>query len=79
MRSSTDSKKIISSKQIVRIYKIPYSTVTYYTNLGFSVVVKRRGNRRFYDNSEIRKKLKRITELRDAGYPLRLMRRKLVG
>jgi DNA-binding transcriptional MerR regulator len=73
------SKKIISSKEIVRIFGLPYSTVTYYTNLGFFMVVKRKGNRRFYDKEEISRQLKRITELRDSGYPLRLIRKKLVG
>jgi DNA-binding transcriptional MerR regulator len=73
------SKNIVSSKEIVRIFGLPYSTVTYYTNLGFFMVVKRKGNRRFYDKVEIGRQLKRITELRDSGYPLRLIRKKLVG
>ena len=72
-------KKFVSSKEISRIYRIPYSTVTYYTNLGFFTVVKRKGNRRYYDRDETGKQLKRITELRDSGYPLRLIRKRLVG
>lgn len=72
-------RKLISSKDIVEKYGLPYSTVTHYTNLGFFSVIKRRGNRRFYDSGEINKQLKRITRLKDAGYPLRLIRKKLTG
>ena len=74
-----ESRKFISSKDISKIFRIPYSTVTYYTNLGLFTVVKRKGNRRFYDRSEVARHLKRITELRDVGYPIRLIRKKLVG
>lgn len=72
------NKKFISSKDIVEKYGIPYSTVTHYTNLGFFSVVKRKGNRRLYDGGQIKRQLKRITELRDGGYPLRLIRKKLI-
>jgi DNA-binding transcriptional MerR regulator len=74
-----EPKKLISSKEIVSKYGIPYSTVTYYTNLGFLMVIKRKGNRRFYDRVEVGRQLKRITELRDTGYPIRLIRKKLAG
>ena len=68
------SKKLIFSKDIVKKYDIPYSTVTHYTNMGFFTVVSKRGNRRLYDEDEIRVQLERISKLTDEGYPLRLIR-----
>ncbi len=72
-------KGLISSQEIVSKFGIPYSTVTHYTNLGFFAVVKRKGNRRFYYEGEVVSQLDKITRLKDAGYPLRLIRKKLVG
>jgi len=68
------SKKLIFSKDIVKKYDIPYSTVTYYTNMGFFTVVSKKGNRRLYDETEIRTQLEKIGRLTDEGYPLRLIR-----
>ena len=69
--------KLIYSKDIVARYNIPYSTVTHYTNMGFLTVVTRKGNRRLYDEDEVREQLQKITRLIEEGYPLRLIRKKL--
>ena len=44
---------LISAKDIAKKYNIPYSTITYYTNLGFFTVKRRRGNKRLYDPNEV--------------------------
>lgn len=67
----------ISAKEIEKKYNIPYPTITYYTNLGFFTVVRRRGNKRLYDPKEVAERLAKITELINEGYPLRLIRKKL--
>ncbi|MBL7157627.1 MAG: MerR family transcriptional regulator [Candidatus Omnitrophica bacterium] len=68
------AKKLVYSKEIADRYNIPYSTVTHYTNMGFFTVVKRRGNKRLYDDDEIRARLDQISRLINKGYPLRLIR-----
>ena len=69
---------LISAKEIERKYGIPYSTITYYTNLGFFTVKKRRGNKRLYDQNDVSARLEKITKLINEGYPLRLIRKKLM-
>ena len=67
-------KKLACSKDIVAKYNIPYSTLTHYTNLGFFTVVARQGNRRLYDEQEIKQRLEKIRAMINQGYPLRLIR-----
>ena len=64
---------LISSQEIVKRYNVSYQTVNYYTNLGLLPVKKRKGNGRLYNEEEIKKSLEKITELKDEGYPLRLI------
>ncbi|NQT32290.1 MAG: MerR family transcriptional regulator [Candidatus Omnitrophica bacterium] len=73
------SKKLILSKDIVQKYNIPYSTLTHYTDMGLLQVVKKSGNRRMYDEGEVRVQLEKILELVDKGYPLRLIRDLLIN
>lgn len=69
--------KYISAKEVVNRYKISYSLLNYYTNLGLFSVKKRNGNVRLYDDEEVRSKRLRIAKLIDDGYPLRLICRML--
>lgn len=64
---------MISSREILKKYNISYQTLNYYTNLGLLKVRKRKGNGRLYNEEEMEKKLKKITKLKDKGYPLRLI------
>ncbi len=64
---------MISSQEIIEKYNISYQTVNYYTSLGLLVVRKRKGNGRLYDEEEVKKRLERVAELKDEGYPLRLI------
>jgi len=72
------NRKLILSKNIVEKFNIPYSTVTHYTNMGFFNVVRRKGNKRLYDEEEVRTQLSKITKLINEGYPLRLIRKILI-
>lgn len=66
--------KLISSPEIVTKYKISYQTLNYYTNLGLLHAVKKRGNKRYYDEGEIKHNLTKIESLKNEGYTLRLIR-----
>ncbi len=72
-----NNKGMISTKQIVRKYKIPYSTVNHYTVVGLLQVAGRKNNIRLYNESEVKKRLKKIAQLRSKGYPLHLIRKNL--
>ena len=73
------ARKLIFSKDIEERFGIPYSTVTFYTNMGFFEVVKRKGNRRMYDESDVKTQLDKVTGLINEGYPLRLIRKVLLS
>jgi len=68
---------VISTKEIVEKYGIPYSTVNHYTIIGLLTVEARRRNMRLYDETEVEEKLTRIMKLRDKGYPLHLIQKEL--
>ena len=70
-------RRVMYSKDIVAKYNIPYATLTHYTNLGFFTVVARRGNKRLYDEGEVKARLEQIRVMTNEGYPLRLIRKKL--
>ena len=63
----------ISAIEITRKFKISYQTVNHYTNLGLLTVRKRKGNGRFYSESEVRERLDKVNKLKNEGYPLRII------
>ena len=68
-----NNEMLISSQEIVKKYNVSYQTLNYYTNLGLLPVKKRKGNGRLYNEEEIKKSLEKIAQLKDQGYPLRLI------
>lgn len=60
-------------------YGITYQTVNHYTNSGLLQVVNKRGNVRMYVQAEVKRRLVKIMQLMDEGYPLRLIRKQLEG
>ncbi len=70
-------KDMISIKEIVEKYGIPYSTINHYTIIGLLPVADRRKNIRLYDKAEVKERLTRIAELRGKGYPLHLIKKDL--
>jgi DNA-binding transcriptional MerR regulator len=73
------NKKMITAKEIVSKFNISFQTVNHYTNFGLLSVVTKRGNVRFYDEVEVKERLKKISQLISEGYSLRLIRKKLIG
>lgn len=70
---------LVTAKDISKKFKVAYPTINHYTNLGFLAIVKRAGNKRLYNGVEVKRRLLLITKMVNEGYPLRLIRRKLVG
>jgi DNA-binding transcriptional MerR regulator len=73
------AKKLIRSKEIVEKFGITYPTLTNYTNLGLFTIVDKKGNKRLYEEGEIRERLPKIREMITQGYSLRLIRNTLSG
>ena len=71
--------KKISAQDIVKKFGIKYHTLNYYTTIGLLPLSGKSGNRRMYDENEIRARLGEIARLSQEGYPLNLIRKKLVG
>jgi len=67
-------KTMISPREISQKFNVSYQTINHYTNLGILVVRQRRGNGRLYDEQEVRKSFHKVNELKNVGYPLRLIR-----
>jgi DNA-binding transcriptional MerR regulator len=67
-------EKTISALGVSKKFAMSYQTVNHYTNLGLLVVRKREGNGRFYLESEVNSRLKRISQLKNEGYPLKIIR-----
>ena len=72
------SRRLIYSRDIVAKYNISYPTVTHYTNLGFFTVVEKRGNKRLYEEEEVKRRLEQVKQLMKKGYPLRLIREQII-
>jgi DNA-binding transcriptional MerR regulator len=72
-------KKTITAREIVKKYNVPYHTLNYYTAMGLLLVLTKSGNQRIYDEEEIEKRLRVISELAREGYPLNLIRKKITG
>jgi len=69
----------ISAQDIVKKFGIKYHTLNFYTTIGLLPLSGKDGNRRMYDEVEIKARLGEITRLSQEGYPLNLIRKKLVG
>ena len=76
---SSRNGQYITAKDISKKFKVAYPTINHYTNLGFLSIVKREGNKRLYSGREVKRRLELISKMVNEGYPLRLIRTKLVG
>ena len=68
------SQPLSSAKELADATGMTPSTLHYYTTLGFLRVHRRIGNKRFYDTAEAKARLQKITQLRQEGYSLSLIR-----
>lgn len=71
--------KVLSAKEVVRKFNIPYHTLNYYTAIGLLPIMGKNGNKREYEERQVRIKLNKIAKLTREGYPLNLIRKKLIG
>ena len=76
---SVKNETYITAKDISKKFKVAYPTINHYTNLGFLSIVKREGNKRLYSGKEVKQRLGMISKMVNEGYPLRLIRKILVG
>ena len=69
----------ITAKEIRDAFRISYSKINHYTNLGLFPIASKNGNKRLYDRQKVEDRFQSISKLVNEGYPLRLIRRKLIG
>lgn len=69
---------LVTAKDIAKKYKVNYPTINHYTDLGFLSIVKREGNKRMYSDKEVKSRLSVISQMMNEGYPLRLIRKKIL-
>lgn len=72
-------KKYIFAQEVIKKFNISYQTLNYYTAMGLLPIAKRIGNKRVYEEEMIIKRLQSISMLAAEGYPLNLIRKKIVG
>ena len=69
---------LVTAQDISKKYKVNYPTINHYTDLGFLSIVERKGNKRMYSDKEVRNRLSVISKMMNEGYPLRLIRKKIL-
>lgn len=74
-----ESRALITIGDISKLYGLSKATINYYTNMGLLHIAEKQGNKRLYDNNEVRKRLEKIKEMRRSGYSLRLIRKQLTS
>lgn len=65
--------RFASLREISKIFGVSYQTLNYYTNLGLIKPQKRQGNKRLYLMGGVTERLKKITKLKNEGYPLQVI------
>jgi DNA-binding transcriptional MerR regulator len=78
-RKDNKRNKMITARDIISKYNITYQSVNHYTDFGLLPVLNKEGNVRLYNKNIVEKRLKKIRELMNEGYSLRLIRKRLVG
>ena len=69
----------VTAREIREELKIPYSKINYYTDLGLFPIIRKSGNKRIYDRNEVESRYRVISRLANEGYPLGLIRKKILG
>ena len=70
---------LLTAQDISKKYKVAYPTINHYTDLGFLSIIRREGNKRLYHPKQVRDRLVLISKMVNEGYPLRLIRKKIVS
>ena len=69
----TFNDKLLSLQDIAKHLNISYQTLNYYTSIGLLYPKKRKGNKRLYEAKETKKRLKTVYQLKNEGYPLKII------
>jgi len=64
---------------VVKRFNISYHVLNHYTNLGLLPISRREGKIRYYNQNIVKKRLKEIRRFMKEGYPLYLIRKKIIG
>jgi len=67
------NNRLLSIQEISKSFNTSYQTLNYYTTLGLLHTVKRVGNKRLYIATEVKERLKKINDLKNKGYPLKII------
>jgi DNA-binding transcriptional MerR regulator len=71
--------KFFTAKEIAKKYVLSYQVINRYTDVGLLPPVFKKGNKRFYSRKLVEKRMKEVLSLIRQGYPLFVIRKKLVG
>lgn len=71
--------KLITAKEISSKYALSYQVINRYTDAGLLSIVAKKGNIRFYNRAQVKRRIRQIQDLIREGYSLVLIRKKLVG
>ena len=69
----------MTAKEIREKFQMPYSKINHYTDLGLFSIRAKSGNKRIYNRHEVEDRYRIISKLADEGYPLKLIRKKILG
>ncbi|MCD4779241.1 MAG: helix-turn-helix domain-containing protein [Candidatus Omnitrophica bacterium] len=71
--------KKITVSDVAKLSGLSVSSVNYYTNMGLIVIAEKKGNKRLYDQDDVQRRLKKISEMMNMGYTLRLIQHQFLA
>ena len=72
-------EKFITAKEISKAYQVSYQVINRYTDSGLLDVAFKKANIRYYRRQLVKSRMKEIQFFIKEGYPLFVIRKKLVG
>ena len=79
MYNNCDTSAYVSAQDVCAKLQIPYSKINHYTYLGLFEIARKDGNKRLYEIAQVERRFQAISRLINEGYPLVLIRKKLLG
>jgi len=68
-------RHLINVEEVAKLFDISKATVNYYTNVGLILVHQKKKNKRLYKREDVAKRIKKIRDMMNLGYTLRLIQR----
>lgn len=78
-KKNNKQNKMLAVREIMKEYNLTYQTINHYTDFGLLPIDLKKGNVRFYNKNIVEERLKKIKELTEEGYSLRLIRKQIIG